>query len=75
MRDDWTPPATGFVDAGNGETILGLLRKGAPHPKIQYSAQVCFNEAASAMQGLNVIKSIRGFAYTARAIIAAFDTP
>ena len=73
LKDIYVPVATGFMDAGNGETVFGLLLKGAQKPKIQYSARVCFNEAAAAMAGFPVIAVIESFATAAREVIGAFD--
>jgi hypothetical protein len=73
LREIWAPIGTGFMDAGNGESAIGLLLKGAECPKINYTASVCFSETIPTMSSASVTKAITRFAAMARTFIAAFD--
>jgi hypothetical protein len=73
LRETFQSAAVAFIPGGPGETILGLLLKGAPRPQVNYTARVCFNEAAAAMPGAPVVPAMRGFARIALDVINAFD--
>ena len=57
-----------------GETVLGLLAKGAPQPDIKPSMQVSLNET-SYLPGTNIIVALNKFAVLANSIIQKFEVP
>jgi hypothetical protein len=62
----------GKGDRRNGETIIGELAKGAPHPEFKLACQVSFNEATH-LFGVGVVGALRQFASLANSIIGLFD--
>ena len=70
LSQTFTP--TALVPAGNGETVLGLLAKGAKKPAIEYTAMVIFNEP-TVMKRCGVSSALNYFASAAREIIGLFD--
>jgi hypothetical protein len=73
VRDNYTPLAvSGFIDAGNGETALGLYRKGADKPQVEVAMHVVFDKG-TALPGRAAIRTIKGLADGVGVIIRAFD--
>jgi hypothetical protein len=72
LSDVYTPVASGFMPAGNGETVLGLLTKGSKMPRLEFSPHVTFDEP-SIMPRCPVTAALNWFADAAREIIALFD--
>jgi hypothetical protein len=66
------PYSVGIRGVSDEETALGSLRKGAPDPKIKFSAQVCIVETEY-MRATAVIPALQQFAITARSIIGLFE--
>jgi hypothetical protein len=62
----------GYIEAGNGETALGLLAKGAKRPDVKANMHVVF-APGTVLPGRPVVSAIHGFARTIRAVISAFD--
>jgi len=58
--------------SSNEETVLGLLRKDAPDPQLNFTATVCVNETAY-MTGMEIVPALRQFAILANSIIGSFD--
>jgi hypothetical protein len=71
-RGTFTKVPIGWVRASDNETVLGLLSRGQPEPKFEFTAQVSFPEA-SLLEDMPVILALNYFADIADAIIKAFD--
>jgi hypothetical protein len=54
------------------EIVLGLLRKGAPDSKLNFAAQICFDET-SYIGGFEVIPALQNFATIARIATKLFE--
>jgi len=65
-------PHTGYIDAGNNETILGLVAKGRPMPEMKYTPFVILTEPDT-MVGQPFPGALTSFAVIAQRIIAQFD--
>jgi len=61
-----------FLDAGNGETALGLYAKGAPKPDLYFTSAVILDEIDIARRK-PVVASLRDFASLADSIVKLFD--
>ena len=61
-----------FMDAGNNETVLGVIAKGVPKPQMNYAAHIALREAETA-SGQPFISALTNFASLADAIIKQFD--
>jgi hypothetical protein len=68
----FAPMGEFFLDAGNGETALGLYAKGAPQPDLNFTAAVILDEIDIATRK-PVVASLRDFASLATSIIGLFD--
>lgn len=68
----FTPIASGWMPV-NDETVLGLIDKMAPKPKIEYAAHVVITEADPPFRK-SVIPALDEFADCANLIIDLFDT-
>jgi hypothetical protein len=69
-RDDFTPVSTGIMRADE-KTVLGLIRKGSPHSKIQVMPFVAFSTGR--FGGEPVVASLIRFANFARLTIEMFE--
>jgi hypothetical protein len=65
--------AGGWVRANN-EILLGLLQKGAPQPRIQFTPFIGFDEPETGMSHV-VLEALDQFAGLAHSIIKRFDIP
>ena len=74
VTNNFTFLSTGFLRSGAGdtETVIGLLAKGAEKPKIKLAMQVSLSETLY-LPHREVITTIRQFANLARTIIRDFD--
>jgi hypothetical protein len=61
-----------WMRSADDETVLGLLQKGAPDPKLNFSAQISLDET-SYMGGIGVIPALQQFAVLARCTIMMFE--
>jgi hypothetical protein len=68
------PMSVPWIHGEGGETVLGLLAKGAPQPDIKLSMQVSLNET-SYLPGANIIVALNKFAVLANSIIQKFEVP
>jgi hypothetical protein len=73
LRENFTNVATGFMLVNDEETVVGLLKKGAPQYQMQFSAYVALNEVLTIVRK-PLIPALNDFASTAKAIIKLFDT-
>lgn len=65
------PLSIAWMRSADDETVLGLLKKGAPDPELDFTGQVCLNET-SYLGGISVIEALRTFAIIAGSIIWMF---
>ena len=70
----FTPLPGGQWVRGYQETMLGFIRKGAPKPKVQFSAFIGFDEPETGMSHV-VLEALDQFARVADSIIDLFDAP
>jgi hypothetical protein len=64
---------TGYF-VSNNETILGLLKKGIPKPKIQYTPKIVISDSDIPVKA-PVVPLLRTFAGSVADVIARFDMP
>lgn len=74
-EDDFAPIRTegGWI-RNNNETILGLLRRGMPRPKMEFSTFIGFDEPETGMSHI-VLEALDQFARLTNSIISLFDDP
>ena len=72
LSDNFTPVASGFMIIEDQETVLGLLRKGAPDYNMKFSAFVAINETDLSIHK-PVVAALNDFARLADSIIQLFD--
>jgi hypothetical protein len=71
-QGQFTPIATGFMRA-NDKTVLGLIPKGAPKPKMELFAYIAIDET-DLIERRPAVAVLDDFASLARSIIERFDS-
>jgi hypothetical protein len=67
------PLSIAWMRSSDEETVLGLLRKDAPDPQLNFTGQIAFGETSYFEEGVGVISALQQFAVSARCIILMFE--
>lgn len=69
---DYKSLSTGFMVVNDQESVVGLIRKGAPNYEMQFTGEVAINET-DLMPRKAVISALDDFASFAKSVIGLFD--